>query len=55
MCNFTILKVDDEYTLKQYPSVEWRVDPLAVSTDQSGVATTPMDGVSVVLVRYLIF
>jgi hypothetical protein len=55
MANFSILKVDDEYTLKHYPSVELRLDPLSVSPDQSGVATTPMDGVSVLLIQYVIF
>jgi hypothetical protein len=48
MTVFSILKVDDEYTLKHYPSVEWRFDPLAVSTKQSGSTTVPIDGVSVV-------
>jgi hypothetical protein len=52
---FSILKVDDEYTLKHYPSVEQRLDPLAVSTKQSGSTTAPIDGVSVVLVETQIF
>jgi hypothetical protein len=55
MGNFSILKVDDVYTLKQYPSVGLRLDPLSVSPNQSGVTTTPLDGVSVLLIRYLIF
>jgi hypothetical protein len=55
MRRFSILKKDDEYTFKQYPSVDLRVDPSAVSTKQSGVTTTPPDGVSVVLVKRKIF
>jgi hypothetical protein len=55
MVNFSILKVDDEYTLKQYPSVGLRLDPLSVLPHQSGVTTTPLDGVSVLVVPYLIF
>jgi hypothetical protein len=47
---FGILKEDDEYSLKQYPYVEQRLDPRAVSPYQSGVATTPLDEVSVLLV-----
>jgi hypothetical protein len=52
---FSILKVDDEYSLKQYPLVGLRLDPLSVSPNQSGVTTTPLDGVSVLVVQYLIF
>jgi hypothetical protein len=55
MRRFSILKKDDEYTFKQYPSVDLRVDPSAVSTKQSGVTTTPLDGVSVILIQYVIF
>jgi hypothetical protein len=52
---FSILKVDDEYSLKQYPFVELRLDPRALSPYQSSVTTTPLDGVSGVLVQSLIF
>jgi hypothetical protein len=52
---FSILKIDDECSPKQYPSVRLRLDPRAVSPDQSDVATTPMDGVSVVLIDTQIF
>jgi hypothetical protein len=55
MTIFSILKVDDEYTLKQYPSGGQRLDPSAVSTKQSGVTTTPTDGVSVFLIETQIF
>jgi hypothetical protein len=47
---FSILKIDDEYSLKQYPLVEWRLDPTAVSPKRSGATTTPLDGVSVFLI-----
>jgi hypothetical protein len=52
---FNILKVDDEYSLKQYPLDGLRLDPLSVSPNQCGVTTTPLDGVSVLVVPYLIF
>jgi hypothetical protein len=55
MIIFSILKEDDEYSLKQYPLVEWRLDPLSVSLNQSGVTTTSLDGVSVFLAKYQIF
>jgi hypothetical protein len=48
---FSILKIDDEYSLKQYPLDGLRLDPRAVSPNQSGVTTTPLDGVSVILIR----
>jgi hypothetical protein len=52
---FSILKEDDEYSLKQYPLGEWRLDPRANTTNQSGVTTAPLDGVSVFLAKYQIF
>jgi hypothetical protein len=52
---FSILKIDDEYSLKQYPLHRWRLDPRAASPNQSGVTTTPLDGVSVLLIRGEIF
>jgi hypothetical protein len=52
---FNILKVDDEYSLRQYPLVGLRLDPLSVSPNRSGITTTPLDGVSVLLIPYLIF
>jgi hypothetical protein len=52
---FGILKVDDECNLKQYPLDGLRLDPLSVSLHQSGVTTTPLDGVPVLVVPYLIF
>jgi hypothetical protein len=55
MRRFSILKVDDYYSLNKRPSGEQRLDPLAFSPDQSGVTTTPMDGVSVILIQHVIF
>jgi hypothetical protein len=52
---FSILKIDDGYSVKHYPLVGLRLDPRAVAPNQSGVTTTPLDGVSVLLTRYLIF
>jgi hypothetical protein len=52
---FSILKVNDGYSLKQYHLIGLRLDPLSVSPNRSGVTTTPLDGVSVLVVRYLIF
>jgi hypothetical protein len=47
----SILKIDDEYSLKHYPSDRSRLDPLAVSPNQSGVTTARIDGVSAILTR----
>jgi hypothetical protein len=55
MTSFSILKVDDGYSLKESPSGELRLDPSATSTKQSGVTTTPLDGVSVILTETQIF
>jgi hypothetical protein len=52
---FSILKIDDEYSLKQYPLDGLRLDPRAVSPDQSSVTTIPLDGVSVILIHVQIF
>jgi hypothetical protein len=52
---FGILKVDDECSLKQYPLDGLRLDPLSVSLNQSGATTTPLGGVSVLVIPYLIF
>jgi hypothetical protein len=52
---FSILKVDDEYSLKLYPLDGLRLDPLSVPTNQSGLTTTPPDGVSVFLTKTQIF
>ena len=55
MTMFSILKVDDEYSLNKYPSVGLRIDPSAFSTHQSGVTTSPIDGVSVLVVHMKYF
>jgi hypothetical protein len=52
---FSILKKDDGYSLKQYPLVGLRLDPLSVSPNRSGVNTTPLDEVSVLLITHKIF
>jgi hypothetical protein len=52
---FSILKIDDGDSLKQYPLDELRPDPLSAPPNQSGVTTTPPDGVSVVLIETQIF
>jgi hypothetical protein len=51
MTIFSILKIDDEYSVIQYPLDGLKLDPRAVSPNQSGVTTTPLDRVSVILVR----
>jgi hypothetical protein len=48
---FTIVKRDDEYSVKDYPLDGLRLNPRAVSPNQSDVTTAPLDGVSVILVR----
>jgi hypothetical protein len=52
---FSILKIDDEYSLMQYSLPEWRLDPRAFSPNQSGVTTAPIDGVSILPIRGEIF
>jgi hypothetical protein len=52
---FSILKIECEYSLMQHPLGGLRVDAWAVSPNQSGATTTPLDGVSELLIRYLIF
>jgi hypothetical protein len=48
---FSTLKENDKHSLKQYPLDGLRLDPLSVSMNQSGVTTTPLDGVSVILIN----
>jgi hypothetical protein len=48
---FGILKVDDKYSLKQYPLDGVRLDPLSAPTNQSDLTTTPPDRVSVFLTK----
>jgi hypothetical protein len=55
MRNFSLLKVDDEYSLNKRPSGEKRLNLLVVAPDRSGVTTTPLDGVSVLLTKTQIF
>jgi hypothetical protein len=55
MRNFSILNVDDDYSLKQYASVGLRLDPLSVSPNRSGGTTTPPDRVSAILTETQIF
>jgi hypothetical protein len=43
---FSILKIDDEYSVIHYPLGGLRLSPRAVSPNQSGVTTTPLNGVS---------
>jgi hypothetical protein len=52
---FSLLKIDDEYSLKVYPLVKWRLDPRAVSPYQSGATSAPIDGVSAILTETQIF
>jgi hypothetical protein len=52
---FSILKVDDGYSLNQYPLDNLRLDPLSVSPNRSGATTTPLYGVSVILIQIQIF
>jgi hypothetical protein len=52
---FSILKIDDRFSLNQNPLDGLRLDLSSVSPNRSGVTTTPLDGVSVLLIPYLIF
>jgi hypothetical protein len=52
---FSILKIDDEYSVMQHLLDGLRLDPRAVSPNQSGVTTTPQVGESVILIAGKIF
>jgi hypothetical protein len=52
---FSILKTDDEYSVIHYTLGGLRLDPRAISPNQSGVTTTPLEGVSVILIEGQIF
>jgi hypothetical protein len=52
---FSIPKKDEGYDVINYALVEWRLDPRAVSPNQSGVPTHPLDEVTVVLILHQIF
>jgi hypothetical protein len=47
---FSILKINDEYSLKQHPFDGLRLDPLSVSPNRSGVTTSLWKEVTVDLV-----
>jgi hypothetical protein len=55
MNNFSILKIDDEYSLKHYPLVGLRLDPRAIPPKKSGASTCPLDRVTFILIRGKIF
>jgi hypothetical protein len=46
MMVFSILKIDDEYSLNQYPLDGLRLDPRVVSPNQSGVTIAPTNEVT---------
>jgi hypothetical protein len=49
---FSILKIDDEYSVKQYPLAALKFEPRVVSSNQSSVTTALIiDGVSAILIR----
>jgi hypothetical protein len=52
---FSILKIDDEYSVIHYPLDGLRLNSRAVSPNYSGVTTAPLDGVSVILIHIQIF
>jgi hypothetical protein len=52
---FSILKIDDGYSVRHYPLVVLRLNPMAVAPNQSGVTTAPIDGVSILLILYVKF
>jgi hypothetical protein len=43
---FSIIKIDDEYSLKHYPLGGLRLDPWTVSQNQSCGTATPMNEVT---------
>jgi hypothetical protein len=46
MIVFSILKIDDGYSIIHYPLGGLRLDPRAVSPSQPGVTTTPTNEVT---------
>jgi hypothetical protein len=46
----SILKIDDEYSVEQYPLAALTLEPRAVSPNQSSVTTAPIDRVSAILI-----
>jgi hypothetical protein len=48
---FTVLNEEEECFKINYPLVKWRLEGRAVSTNQSGVTTSPMDRVTVILIQ----
>jgi hypothetical protein len=55
MIIFSILKENDEYSFKQYPLDELRLDPTSIPLKKSGAPTCPLDRATFILIRYLIF
>jgi hypothetical protein len=49
---FSILKKDEDYSQIKYPLIGWRLEPRVVSLRKSGVPTSPMDGVTIIIVQY---
>jgi hypothetical protein len=52
---FTVLKEEERCFYINYPLVEWRLVPRAVSPNQSGVTTSPLDGVTLIPIQYKYF
>jgi hypothetical protein len=52
---FSILKVDDEQSVKHYPFSKLRLDPLAIPPKKSGPPTCPLDKATLILIQYVIF
>jgi hypothetical protein len=48
---FSILKVDDDYSVKHYPSDKLRLDPSAIPLKKSGTPTCPLDKVTLILIQ----
>jgi hypothetical protein len=48
-------KADEAYSERSCPLGGLRLEPRAVSPNQSGVSTSPLDGVTLILIHYQIF
>jgi hypothetical protein len=48
----SILKKDEDYSQINYPLIGWRLEPRVVPLRKSGVPTSPLDGVTIILIQY---
>jgi hypothetical protein len=55
MIIFTLPKEHKEYRGKNSPLDGWRLEPRVIPLKKSGVPTSPLDGVTAILIHHQIF